>query len=66
METKEHYIPSQGEQSSEFFRVFSELHRVCVEYYQARAFACFVSCWVPQRHPHPREEKVSKESLRHW
>ena len=50
-------MPSQGEKSSELFRVFLELHRGGgVEYEQARALTCFFSLWIPQHRTHPIEK----------
>ena len=47
----------QGEQCSEFFRVFLELlARGSAEDEQARDLPCFASRWVPQQHPHTRDK----------
>ena len=51
-------MPLQRKQYSELFCLFSELHKIVgAEYEQARDITCFVSCWVPQQHPPPRDKK---------
>ena len=60
-------MPLQGKQYSDLFRVFSELHkRGGVEDDQARSLTFFVSCWVPQYHPHTIYKIGFKGSLRPW
>ena len=60
-------MTSQGEQSSELFYFFLELHKSGgIEDDQARALPCFLPCWVPQRHPCPRDKQGFKGPLRPW
>ena len=57
-------MPLQRKQYSELFCLFSELHKIVgAEYEQARYITCFISCWVPQHHPPPRDKKVLKDTL---
>ena len=62
-----YHMPSQGEQYSEFFRLFWGLHtRWGTAYFQAINIPCVVSCWVPQHHTHTRDKECFKVSLRTW
>ena len=58
MEIRGHHMPLQGKKSSEYFRVFSELHKIGgVKDKQARYITCFVSYWVYQHHPRTRDKQ---------
>ena len=64
-------MPSQGGQSSELFRMFSELQkRGCVEEKQARSLIPPPTlphpCWLPQHNNNTRDKQGFKGSLRPW
>ena len=47
VEIRGHCLPSKGQQCSELFCFFLELHaKGGAEYEQARALPCFFPCWV--------------------
>ena len=66
MGIRRHYTISQSEKSG-LFHLFLEIHTIGgVEDEKAIDLPCFVSCWVPQHHPHPIEKQGFKGSIRPW